>query len=339
MVCIADDSKEYIVRSALAGDGVKVLSGAGGIVEAAAEADADTVLSSIVGIAGLEPTAAAIESGRNIALANKETLVTAGAYITELCRKNHVSLLPVDSEHSAIFQCLQGSSGKKEIKRILLTASGGPFFGFDSERLRNVTAAEALKHPNWSMGHRVTIDSATMMNKGFEVIEALWLFGVELSQITVAVHRQSIVHSMVEFNDGSVIAQLASPDMRLPIQYAFTYPERVGCCARPLDIFSMKALTFEEPEDSVFTCLSTCRRAVAAGGLAPAAVNAADEVAVAEFLRGGIGFLDIGRVAEDALQSADTAAGYSLCDVLAADQKARQRAVEYIKHLKDSEKL
>lgn len=339
IACIADETKGQLVRSALSGTGIKVLCGDKAVCETAAEADADTVLSSIVGVAGLAPTAAAIKSGRNIALANKETLVTAGAYITSLCKKNNVSLLPVDSEHSAIFQCLQGLNDRKEIKRILLTASGGPFFGYSADKLSSVTAEQALNHPNWKMGRRVTIDSASLMNKGFEVIEALWLFGVAVEDITVVVHRQSVVHSMVEFADGSVVAQLASPDMRLPIQYALTYPERRQCCASSLDIFGMKDLTFEQPDDTVFPALSVCKRAIKMGGLAPAAVNAADEVAVDQFLKGNIGFRDMALVAENALTAADTGMEYSLDDVFAADAAARVRARDFIEKLRVSEML
>lgn len=322
-VCIGDETKADWLLKELSPLGTRVLSGKSGLVAAAADNTADTVLTAVVGISGLEPTVAAISQHKNIALANKETLVTAGAFVTEKVKENGVSLLPVDSEHSAIFQSLQGMDDRKELKRILLTASGGPFFGWKESELKGVTAAQALKHPNWSMGKKITIDSATMMNKGFEIIEAMWLFGVKLSDITVLVHRQSIVHSMVEYCDGAVIAQLGSPDMRLPIQYALTYPERKPCQARELDLFSCGELTFEKPDTSAFRCLEICRTAAEKDGLAPAALNAANEIAVELFLNGKIKFTDIASLASLAVERFG-GEKYTLNDVLKTDLAVRE---------------
>ena len=330
VVAMADPEAAGCVRQALAGYNIAVLSGEDGIVQAAADCGAELVVSAIVGIAGLRPTAAAIEQGVNIGLANKETLVTAGQYITRLCERCGVQLLPIDSEHSAIFQSLAGQP-RRALRRILLTASGGPFFGYTAGQLATVTPEQALKHPNWSMGSRITVDSASMMNKGFEVIEAMWLFGVSLSQIEVVVHRQSIIHSAVEFEDGAVLAQLGTADMRLPIQYAITYPDRLPGPARQLDIFSCGPLTFERPDESVFRCLAICRRAAALGGLAPAAVNAADEVAVAAYLQGRIGFDRIAVLAEQAMQSVPPTASYNIDDVLRTDATVRLNTEKLIR--------
>lgn len=292
MVVIADESGYKALKTALADTGVKVQAGAGALLEAGAHPSSDTVLNALVGMSGIAPTMAALTAGKRLLLANKESLVAAGALVTKTVREKNLTLLPVDSEHSAIFQCLQGNTNNR-IKRLLLTASGGPFFGKDRDALAGVTVKEALNHPNWSMGRKITIDSATLMNKGLELIEAVWLFSVSPSQIQVQVHRQSIVHSGVEFMDGALIAQLGSPDMTLPIRYAITYPERRESVAPPLDLLSVGTLTFQLPDEETFGCLRLARAAIAKGGLAPTALNAANEGAVELFLAGRIGFLEI----------------------------------------------
>lgn len=301
----------------------KVLSGEEGVCFAASQ-KTDYLLNSIVGMAGLRPTLCAIEAGSTIALANKETLVAGGQLVMRRAKEKGVAILPVDSEHSAIFQSLQGAADHGEIRRILLTASGGPFFGRTREELRNVTVEDALRHPNWSMGAKITVDSATMMNKGLELIEAVWLFGVSPEQIEILVHRQSVVHSAVEFCDSSVIAQLGVPDMRIPIQYALTYPRRYPSPVRPLRLEEYGSLTFEEPDTETFACINLCRSAVREGGLRPAAVNSANEEANAMFRRGEIGFLDIAERVERASSSAPAVADYTLEDVLMLDAQMRQ---------------
>lgn len=306
----------------LADTDIKVLSGREGVI-AAAEADCDTVLNAVVGIAGLEPTLAAIEAGHTVALANKETLVAGGEIVNRRLKARGVRLLPVDSEHSAIFQSLQGAPDGS-VKKILLTASGGPFYGKTAAELQNVTAAEALRHPNWSMGAKITVDSATLMNKGLEVIEAVRLFSVAPDDIEVLVHRQSILHSGVELSDGAVIAQLGTPDMRLPIQYALTYPERGDYAPSRLSLSDIGTLTFERPDTDTFRCLPLCIEAVKTGGLAPAAVNGANEEAVALFLNGKIKFLQIAEAAEKALYSVNNKKEYGLEDILNADAEARR---------------
>ena len=306
----------------LADTDIKVLSGREGVI-AAAEADCDTVLNAVVGIAGLEPTLAAIEAGHTVALANKETLVAGGEIVNRRLKARGVRLLPVDSEHSAIFQSLQGAPDGS-VKKILLTASGGPFYGKTAAELQNVTAAEALRHPNWSMGAKITVDSATLMNKGLEVIEAVRLFGAAPDDIEVLVHRQSILHSGVELSDGAVIAQLGTPDMRLPIQYALTYPERGDYAPSRLSLSDIGTLTFERPDTDTFRCLPLCIEAVKTGGLAPAAVNGANEEAVALFLNGKIKFLQIAEAAEKALYSVNNKKEYGLEDILNADAEARR---------------
>ena len=287
------------------------------------QAAADIVINAIVGIAGLEPTLAAINAKKDIALANKETLVTGGELVKKAIKENGVKLLPVDSEHSAIFQCLQGVPNGA-LKSILLTASGGPFFGKLKDELKNVTVAQALKHPNWTMGAKITIDSASLMNKGLGDIEAVHLFDVSPDDITVVVHRQSIIHSAVELTDGAVIAQLGTPDMRLPIQYALTYPERSDCHAERLDLFKVGTMTFDRPDTETFRCLPACISAIREGGLKPTAVNGANEAAVKLFLDGKIGFLQIGELVEAALNSQSTVKSFDLDDVLTADKAARQ---------------
>jgi 1-deoxy-D-xylulose-5-phosphate reductoisomerase len=280
----------------------ELLGGPEGLAAVAAEVPADVVVSAVVGAAGLVPTLAAIRAGRTVALANKETLVMAGALMTRAAREHGVRLLPVDSEHSAIFQCLAGSA-PREVRRLVLTASGGPFRGWSAADLEGVTTAQALRHPTWRMGAKITIDSATLMNKGLEVLEAHWLFGLPFERIDVIVHPQSIVHSMVEFVDRSVLAQLGMPDMGIPILYALAYPDRLPCPAPDLDLVRLGTLTFEAPDEAAFPCLALARQAGAAGGAAPLVLNAANEVAVAAFLDGRCGFRDIPRLIGESLEA------------------------------------
>lgn len=306
----------------LADTDIKVLSGEDGVCEVAGD-KGDTVINAIVGIAGLKPTLSAIDSGKTIALANKETLVTGGEIVKKKAKEKGVAILPVDSEHSAIFQSLQGAP-KGSLRKILLTASGGPFFGKSREELQNVTVEDALNHPNWSMGAKITVDSATLMNKGLEVIEAVHLFDISADNIEVLVHRQSIVHSGVELSDGAVIAQLGTPDMRLPIQYALTYPERSNYAFEKLDLFKIGTLTFEKPDTDTFRCLPLCIKAITEGGIAPTVVNGANEEAVKLFLEGKIKFLAIADLVEKALQSVDNKKDFTLDDIFEADRLARQ---------------
>lgn len=301
----------------------KIYCGSDGLCKISTMAEADSVLTSVVGNIGLVPTVEAIKSGKNILLANKETLVTSGSIIMPLAKEKGVSILPVDSEHSAIFQCLQGNENNK-IKKILLTASGGPFFGKTSEELKNVKAGDALKHPNWSMGAKITIDSATMMNKGLEVIEACHLFGVDVDDVEIYVHRQSIVHSMVMFEDNSVIAQLGIPDMKLPISYAMHYPKRDIAVSDELDLFKISALTFERPDYDTFKCLKYALDAMKIGGTAPTVMNAANETAVSEFLGGKIGFSDIAEIIKRTMDAHTVIENIDIDTVLAADKWARQ---------------
>jgi 1-deoxy-D-xylulose-5-phosphate reductoisomerase len=293
-VALEEPKAAACAESVLRGTGIEVLSGGEGLVKMVQHPETDRVLSAIVGAAGLRGTWAALEAGKIVALANKETLVVAGPLVVDLARRRGATLLPVDSEHSAIFQCLQAGASK-EVRRVILTSSGGPFRGRTRRDLARVTAEEALRHPTWRMGPKISIDSATLMNKALEVIEARWLFGLEPDQIEVVVHPESVVHSMVEFVDGSVIAQLSPPDMRLPVQYALTYPERVPGTCPMLDLTSALALTFEPPDRETFPCLELGFEVVRRGGTAGAALNAANEAAVERFLAGEIGFLDIPR--------------------------------------------
>lgn len=302
----------------------RVLCGDEGVETAASYEKCDTVLNSFVGMAGLIPTVTAIKAKKTIALANKETLVAGGDYVMNLAKENNVDILPVDSEHSAIFQCLQGKAPNNALKRIILTASGGPFFGFSREKLKNVKASDALKHPNWDMGQKITIDCATMMNKGFELIEAVHLFGVNPENVDILVHRESIVHSMIEYNDNSVIAQLGVPDMRIPIQYALTYPNRYESPVSQLDLAKLCNLTFYKPDTNAFACLDICKKAIAKGGLVPTAVNAANEVAVALFLQDKIGFLDIENIAREAYENQKKIEYTCVNEVLEADKAARE---------------
>ena len=312
-----DKAKELGVVLYKGSEGVQTLAQLGGYNEV-------VVLNAIVGIAGLKATLAAINSGKDVALANKESLVTGGKLVMEAVKKNNVKLLPVDSEHSAIFQCLQDKNSAPSLKKILLTASGGPFFGYTTQQLAEVTKEQALKHPNWSMGSKITIDSATLMNKGLELIEAVWLFGVEPKDIQIVVHRQSIIHSMVQFADNSVIAQLGSPDMRIPIQYSLTYPERLENSAAELDFFTVKDFTFAPADDDTFLCLKAAKEAIARGGLYPCAVNGANERAVELFLNDKISFLDIGKAVYGVLDRFDFGSEYTIDDVFSADQMARE---------------
>lgn len=319
---VADEKAAADLKIRVADTSTKVLAGKQG-VEECARCGADTVLNSIVGIAGLAPTLAAIDSGSNIALANKETLVAGGKIVLDAAEKKGVSILPVDSEHSAIFQSLQGCQSKAQIKRLILTASGGPFFGKKKDELENATVEQALNHPNWSMGAKITVDSATMMNKGLELIEAAWLFGMKAADIDILVHRQSIVHSLVEYVDNSVIAQLGVPDMRIPIQYALTYPDRFVSPVKQLDLAQAATLTFEKPDYETFACINLCRRAFEMGGLYPAAVNAANEKANELFRSGKIKFLDIPKAVEAAFDYTADVSDYTLEQVFETDMLIR----------------
>ena len=324
-VAVADPAACQKLKGALAGraNAPKVLEGAEGIVALAGMGEADVVLNAVVGIAGLGATLAALESGSDVALANKESLVTGGYLVTKAAESHNAKLLPVDSEHSAIFQCLQDAHSAKALTKILLTASGGPFFGMKKEELAGKTKADALKHPNWNMGAKITIDSATLMNKGLELIEAVWLFGLPPEKVQVVVQRQSIIHSMVQFSDNSILAQLGVPDMRIPIQYALTWPERAPGCAPELDFTTLKSITFDVADEETFRCLAACKKAIAKGGLGPCAANGANEEAVRLFLEDKIGFLDIGRLVEAVVDSDSFGGGYTLADVYECDRMAR----------------
>ncbi|MBC8534405.1 1-deoxy-D-xylulose-5-phosphate reductoisomerase [Yeguia hominis] len=309
------------LRAAVRDLPVRVLSGMEGLCEAASLPEADVVCNAVVGMVGLQPTLAAANAGKDLALANKETLAAGGALVMETVRKNGVRVFPVDSEHSAIFQCLQGCPERGALRRILLTASGGPFFGKTREELKTVTPQDALRHPNWEMGNKITIDCATMMNKGLEVIEASWLFGLPEDRIDVVVHRESIVHSLVEYVDGAMLAQLGTADMHIPIQYALTWPDRKPSVAPPLDLVRCGTLRFFAPDDETFPCLAACREALRRGGLTPAAINGANEVAVQLFLQGKLSFPAIGEIVRK--MAATTIPGGSLEEILDADREAR----------------
>jgi len=329
--CVAmyDEKAAADLKIRLKDTNIEVLSGGDGVCELAT-GRGEIVLNAIVGIAGLRPTLAAIKAGKTIALANKETLVTGGEIVKRELSKKGVSLLPVDSEHSAIFQSLQGAP-EGSLKRILLTASGGPFFGKTRKDLENVTVKEALNHPNWSMGAKITIDSATLMNKGLEVIEAVHLFGLPADCIDVVVHRQSIIHSGVELSDGALIAQLGTPDMRLPIQYALTYPQRSNYAFEKLSLTDIGTLTFCKPDLETFRCLPLCIEAINQGGLAPTAVNGANEEAVRLFLEGEIKFLQIAELVEKALNNVNNKKEFTLEDILETDKAARECVKNIIK--------
>lgn len=323
-VALVDEKAAADLKIKLADTDIKVLGGMDGVCECAEIQSADTVLNSVVGMAGLKPTLTAIYAGKKIALANKETLVAGGQLVMSEAKKHGVEILPVDSEHSAIFQCLQGKPTNKALKKIILTASGGPFFGKTAEELRDVTVEKALKHPNWSMGAKITIDSATMMNKGLELIEAVWLFSVKPDDVDIVVHRESIVHSAVEYDDNSVIAQLGLPDMRIPIQYALTYPERFESPVGELSLSQIGKLTFFEPDYETFRCINLCRKAINMGGLYPAAVNSANEQANLMFRQGKIRFLDIADRVEAVLEKTPHYDNYTFEDILEIDKFARE---------------
>lgn len=332
VVCIADETLYEPLRDALADLPIKVWAGAEAIADMVTMPTIDVVVAAMVGYAGLRPTIAAIYAGKTIALANKETLVVAGDLICRLAQEHHTPILPVDSEHSAIFQSLVGE-GDNEIEKILLTASGGPFRTFSLEQMRTVTAAQALRHPNWDMGAKITIDSASMMNKGFEVIEAKWLFGVPVDKIQVLVHPQSIVHSAVQFADGAVKAQLGTPDMHLPIQYALTYPERINTPSERLDLFQAKNLTFEAPDPERFPNLLLAYEATKRGGNMPCVLNAANEVVNLAFREGKCGFLQMSDIIAETLQRADYLPTPTYEDYVATDQSARVIATELLSNV------
>ena len=312
------------LRQRVADLDVEVLSGPEGLLAAASMDEADTVVTAVVGSVGLAPTLAAIEKGKRIALANKETLVCAGELVMAAAEKYGAEIIPVDSEHSALFQSLQGCRDRGEVKRLILTCSGGPFFGKSYEELEKMTPQDALKHPNWDMGAKITIDSATLMNKGLEIIEAMRLYRVGIESIDAVIHRQSIVHSLVEYHDGAMIAQLGTPDMKLPIRYALTYPHRAVSHDKPLDLLACGALTFSAPDMEAFRCLKIAREVAAVGGTACAVMNAANEEAVWAFLRGDTGFNGIHRLVERALDKVEVKYQPSLGDILEADRAARE---------------
>ena len=324
LAVMMDERAAADLRIRLADTPVRVASGMEGLLEAAELPSADTVLTAVVGMIGLRPTMAAIREGKRIALANKETLVCAGQLVMEEARDFGAEILPVDSEHSALFQSLQGCRDRGEVRRLILTCSGGPFFGKTRTELQGVTRKDALQHPNWSMGAKVTIDSATLMNKGLEVIEAMHLYHMPPEKISVVVHRESIIHSLVEYCDNAMIAQLGAPDMRLPIQYALTFPKRVPGPATELDLWNCGPLTFGSPDLETFRCLDLALSAARTGGTAGAVLNGANEAAVAQFLAGKIGFLDIGEKVARAMEQVPVCANPGLTDVLEADRAARE---------------
>ena len=330
LVSMMDPVAADDLRTRVADTGTKVLSGMDGLIECATYSGADTVLNAVVGMVGLQPTLAAIQAKKTLALANKETLVAGGHLVTNTAKAYGVDILPVDSEHSAIFQCLQGSPEKGAVKKLILTASGGPFFGKTLAELENVTAADALKHPNWDMGAKITIDSATMMNKGLEFIEAKWLFDMPIDAIDIVVHRESVVHSAIAYQDNSVIAQLGVPDMRIPIQYALTYPQRLPSPVQELSLVDYGKLTFYAPDYDTFRCINVCKDAIAAGGLRPAAANGANEESVRLFLNGKIKFTDIAVLNRAAMEACPQVADYTLYDVLQADRAARDYVIEAV---------
>lgn len=330
LVSMMDPVAADDLRTRVADTGTKVLSGMDGLIECATYSGADTVLNAVVGMVGLQPTLAAIQAKKTLALANKETLVAGGHLVTNTAKTYGVDILPVDSEHSAIFQCLQGSPEKGAVKKLILTASGGPFFGKTLAELENVTAADALKHPNWDMGAKITIDSATMMNKGLEFIEAKWLFDMPIDAIDIVVHRESVVHSAIAYQDNSVIAQLGVPDMRIPIQYALTYPQRLPSPVQELSLVDYGKLTFYAPDYDTFRCINVCKDAIAAGGLRPAAANGANEESVRLFLNGKIKFTDIAVLNRAAMEACPQVADYTLDDVLQADRAARDYVIEAV---------
>ena len=324
LAVLTDETAARDLAVRLADTDIRVLGGPEALLEAAACPEADTVVTAVVGMVGLKPTLAAIREKKRIALANKETLVCAGQLVMDAADTYGAEIVPVDSEHSAIFQCLQGCADRREIKRLILTCSGGPFYGMTAEEVGKMTRADALRHPNWTMGPKITVDCATLMNKGLEVIEAMRLYRLPLEQVSVVIHRQSIVHSLVEYRDGAILAQLGTPDMRLPIRYAMTHPERAESPAEPLDLLACPPLTFAQPDRDVFPCLRLAEEAAEEGGTACAILNGANEEAVGLFLAEKIGFSDIPRLVEAARAAVAVQQDPSLEDILAADQAARQ---------------
>lgn len=321
-VCVTDADKYSDLKARLADTSCKIIAGEDGLSEIAALDGVDVFFNSVVGIVGLLPTLTAIRKGTDIALANKETLVAGGKLVMDELKKNNVRIFPVDSEHSAIFQCLQGNN-RKQLRKILLTASGGPFFGKTKKDLENVTVEEALNHPNWSMGNKITIDSATLMNKGLEFIEAKWLFDLEPEQVEILVHRQSVLHSAVEYDDYSVIGQMGVPDMKIPIQYALLYPDRFPCPTNPLSLTDYGKLTFEKPDFDTFSCLTACIEAIKRGGAYPCLVNGANEAAVSLFLNRKIPFLKIGEWAMEILSAFPILPADTYDQIIEADKQAR----------------
>lgn len=319
------------LRRRLVGTNIEVMSGMEGLLAAASLPEADTVVTAVVGMVGLRPTLAAIEQKKRIALANKETLVCAGELVMDAAERHGAEIVPVDSEHSAIFQCLQGCHDRLEIKRLLLTCSGGPFYGLSCDELAQKTCADALRHPNWTMGAKITVDSATLMNKGLEIIEAMRLYRLPLRQVFAVIHRQSIVHSLVEFQDGALLAQLGTPDMKLPIRYAMTHPNRAASAAEPLDLISCPPLTFAEPDEDAFRCLRIAKECAKTGGTACSVLNGANESAVQAFLQDRIGFLEIPALVEAALDEVPQISNPALSDILEADRRARESVRAHIR--------
>ncbi len=323
LAVMAEYEDAMALKTLIADLPIAVSWGEEGLLQAATMEEADCVITAVVGMVGLKPTLAAIRKGKRIGLANKETMVCAGELVMAEAHKYGAEIIPVDSEHSAIFQCLMGSRDRSEVKRLILTCSGGPFFGLEKEALSKVTKADALRHPNWKMGAKITIDCATLMNKGLEVIEAMRLYGLPLEQVDVVIHRQSIVHSLVEFTDGAIMAQLGAPDMRLPIQLAITYPQRKPCVVDTLDLLTCGALTFQKPDMEAFPCLALARNCAKAGGTACPAMNGANEEAVALFLEDKIGFYDIYRLVAGAVEAVPFVQAPGLDEILEADRLAR----------------
>lgn len=328
LCAVYDETAYRDLEIRVADTDTKIVCGMEGLLEAAVLPETDIVVTSMMGSVGLRPTLAAIHAGKTIALANKETLVTAGQLVMREAERYRVPILPVDSEHSAIFQCLEGN--RSYLQKILLTASGGPFFGKTREELAHVTAADALKHPNWNMGNKITIDSATLMNKGLEVLEAKWLFGVELTQIEVLIHRQSVIHSMVQFRDHSILAQLGTADMKLPIQLALTYPERIPSLAEEVDFTKWNRLTFDQPDTETFRCLRLAYQAGTEGGTMPCVLNGANEIAAEAFLTGNLSFLEIPQLVEAVMNDHKAVSEPSLEDIFEADEWAREEARSYL---------
>lgn len=330
LVVLYDEAAAKELQLRLSDTNIEVMSGMEGLLSAAGVEEADTVVTAVVGMIGLKPTLAAIEKKRRIALANKETLVCAGELVMDAADRCGAEIVPVDSEHSAIFQCVQGCHDRSEIKRLILTCSGGPFYGLSVEELAGKTRTDALKHPNWTMGAKITIDSATLMNKGLEIIEAMRLYRLPLEQVSAVIHRQSIVHSLVEFRDGALLAQMGTPDMKLPIRYAMTYPYRAQSPAEPLDLLSCPPLTFAEPDDKAFRCLRIAKECAKTGGTSCTIMNGANEVAVLAFLEERIGFNDIPALVETALSEVGQVSNPQLSDILEADKLARESVRAHI---------